>query len=420
MSVRPVDHVSAAEPTSDAVGRVFRRESGAIVASLIHSLGDFDLAEDAVQDAFVTALAAWPARGLPADPGAWIRTVARNRAIDRLRRDRVLASKVRLMDTDEVVMPGRLRDTGGIEDDRLRLMFTCCHPALSPQAQVALTLRLLGGLQPSEIAAALLVPEATLAKRLVRAKQKIRAARIPYAVPARSDLPLRLPSVLETLYLVFREGYAATHTDAVVRRELCDEAIRLARMTHVLLPDELEPAGLLALMLLQDSRRDARQAPDGTLVLLEEQDRTRWHHSEIAEGVAILNDAIARGANGPYTLEAAIAREHAVADRASATNWPQILALYDRLLALAASPVVELNRAVALAMVEGPAAGLAAMERIAGLDRFHLYHAARADLLRRLGRRELAIEAYRAALGLASQPAERRFLSARLEMLSAG
>jgi RNA polymerase sigma-70 factor, ECF subfamily len=385
------------------VDRLFRRESGRAVATLIRVLGDFDLAEEAVQEAWVVALQRWPADGLPRNPGAWITTTARNRAIDRLRRERVLQEKLTELEaltTDE---------EGEVPDDRLRLMFTCCHPALAAEARVALTLRTLGGLSVAEVARAFLVAEATMAKRLVRAKRKIADTGIAYRVPEEDELPHRLPSVLAAVYLVFNEGYAATAGEAFVRRELCAEAIRLGRLLVELLPERAEPRGLLALMLLHHARRDARVDAEGRLVLLEDQDRSLWHTGEIVQGRALA----AAAAPDRYGLQAAIAAEH-VADT---TDWARVAALYERLAALEPNPVVELNRAVAVAMAEGPERGLGLIDAIEGLEDYHLLHSARADLLRRLGRAEDARAAYDRALALAANPVERDFLVRRRDAL---
>jgi RNA polymerase sigma-70 factor (ECF subfamily) len=413
-----------------AVERVFRDEQGRAVAGLIRVLGDFDLAEEAVQDAFVVALERWPRMGIPVNPGGWIVTTARNKAIDRLRRARRLADKEGLLrqlvelDAGSGVAVNAEHESGGesgIVDDRLRLIFTCCHPALAPEARVALTLRTLGGLTTPEIARAFLLPEPTLAQRLVRAKRKIRDAGIPYRVPPAHLLAERLDSVLAVVYLVFNEGYAATSDESLVRRELCDEAIRLGRLMAELMPAEPEALGLHALMLLHDSRREARVNEAGDLVLLENQDRSRWDRARIAEGERVLASAILLRRPGPYQIQAAIAAVHAGAVTSGATDWPQICALYDALLRMTPSPVVELNRGAAIAMRDGPAAGLAVIDglRPAGvLDGYHLYHSARADLLRRLGREGEAAEAYRRALQTVTNPIERRFLEGRLREMA--
>jgi RNA polymerase sigma-70 factor, ECF subfamily len=387
------------------VARIFRKESGRSVATLIRVVGDIDLAEDAVQEAFAVALAKWPADGLPPNPGGWITTTARNRALDRLRREsrgRELLGEVAVLAPGDQA-PDMLEEVGPVQDDRLRLIFTCCHPALSTQAQVALTLRLLGGLSTTQVARSFLVAEATMARRLVRAKHKIKAAKIPYRVPADHELPGRLRPVLAVVYLVYTAGLTGPADPG-----LCGEGIRLARILASLLPDEPEVAGLLALLLLTESRRASRTRRDGSLVLLGEQDRTRWDQALIEEGQAIVRWCLGRNQPGAYQLQAAINAVHADAGTIEATDWTQIVALYDRLLAVAPTPVVALNRAIAIGEVQGPAAALALVDELE-LDNYHPYHATRADLLARLGRHSEAAAAYQRAAAMAPTDAERDF-----------
>ena len=398
--------------------RVFREEHGRVVAALVRHFGDIDVAEEAAQEAYVIALQRWPGSGLPPNPGAWLTTTARNKAIDRIRRESTRDSRH--------AQAAMLTDTGGseaggpvssVQDDRLRLMFTCCHPALETSAQVALTLRLLGGLTVAEIASAFLIDEAAMAKRLTRSKQKIRAARIPYRVPSDAQLPDRVRGVLATLFLVFNEGYLSSGRDVAIRTDLCAEAIRLTRVLVALMPDEPEAQGLLALMLLTDARRTTRVA-GGALVLLADQDRSRWDHDLVAEGHTIVRACLRRGRPGRYQLLAAINAVHTDAATAAETDWRQVVALYDQLYAVDRTSVVALNRAVALAEVDGPEAALAILETL-DLDGYHAFHATRADLLRRAGRAEAAVTAYERALELATNPGERAFLLGRLSVLRA-
>jgi RNA polymerase sigma-70 factor (ECF subfamily) len=402
-----VRDVDAAPKLDEAeVGRIFREESGRSVATLVRVFGDIDVAEDAVQEAFALALRKWPGDGLPPNPGGWITTTARNRAIDRLRREsrgRDLLGEVALLSPANYNDPSTPEEVGPVQDDRLRLIFTCCHPALSTEAQVALTLRLLGGLSTKEVSRSFLVAEPTMAQRLVRAKRKIKAARIPYRVPEDHELPDRLRSVLAVVYLVYNAGLSSP-----AEQGLCSEAIRLARILATLMPDEPEVAGLLALVLLTESRRASRTRPDGSLVLLGEQDRTRWDRALIEEGQAIVRRCLSRNQPGAYQLQAAINAVHADAATAEETDWSQIVALYDQLLGFAPTPVVALNRAIAIGEVRGPAVALALVDEL-DLDNYYPFHATRADLLRRLGRHSEAAAAYERAAAMAPTDAERDF-----------
>ncbi len=395
---------------------VFRDEHGRVLAALISQLGDFELAEDALQDALVEALTCWPRDGLPRNPGAWLTAVARRRAIDRLRRAATQERTATLL-ADSADGDEEKPDMETIPDDRLKLMFTCCHPSLALEAQVALTLHTLGGLSTPEIARAFLVPIPTMAQRLARARAKIRNAGIPYRVPPADLLPERIDALLAVIYLIFNEGYCATSGDSLTRHELCGEAIRLGRVLVTLMPKNAEARGLLALMLLHDSRRETRLNATGDLVLLDDQDRTRWDQAKIKEGIAVLDEALTLHDPGPYQVQAAISALHAEATTPQATDWPQIVALYGTLAVMMPSPVVEVNRAVAVAMVDGPKAGLALLHRIEGVEDFYPYHVTRADLLRQTAQREAAVEAYERALALCQNSAERAYLQRRLDDL---
>ena len=414
---------------ADTVQAVFHEEWGRLLATLVRWLGDLDLAEEVAAEAIATAVERWPVEGVPSHPTAWLLTTARRRAIDVLRRQRTYAAKLAILNVeaeradggpaDAVTAPG---SADVVDDDQLRLFFTCCHPALAPEARVALTLRYLAGLSTAEVARAFLVPEPTMSQRLTRAKRKIREAQIPYRIPGSAEFPERLPAVLRVIYLVFTEAYAASHGPALIRAELADEAIRLARILYRLLPCEREVAGLLALVLLVDARRAARTDASGDLVLLEDQDRTRWKRTQIDEGTRLVERALHGGSPGPYALQAAIAALHDEATSFERTDWRQIVALYGVLQDVASSPLVALNRAVAVGIADGPAAGLAMLDQLAvagKLDRYRPFHVARADFLARLRRFEEAARAYRQALALVGNDAERRFLEHRLADIEA-
>jgi RNA polymerase sigma-70 factor (ECF subfamily) len=411
---------------SAAVESVYQSDWGRIVATLISSLGDFDLAEECAQEAFTAALDQWPISGVPTSPRAWIISTARHKAIDRLRRQTQFAERVQPQLAHEIPLtvepPEYASDE--IPDERLRLIFTCCHPSLASETQVALTLRTLCGLETEEIARAFLVPVATMAQRLVRAKRKIRGARIPYVIPATSEMAERLDAVLSVIYFVFNEGYAATRGERLIRADLCGDAIRLGRIVRTLMSPQppLEATGLLALMLLHDVRRDARENEAGEIVLLQHQNRSRWNHDQIAEALPLVDEAL-RGDAGPYALQAAIAAVHCKAARSEDTNWHEIVQLYDRLERVEPSPIVSLNRAVAIAMAEGPDAALAIIDRLSedgDLENYHLLHAVRADLLRRIGSRNEAAKSYLRAIELVTNEQERNYLQQRLREVEGG
>ena len=419
------DVTAKPDDVRERIEEVYRSDSRRVLATLIRLLGDFDLAEEALQDAFAAAVERWPVEGVPATPRTWLVSAGRFKAIDRLRRratfDRNLAPLLRDATGASAEQPAI--DDDGVDDDRLRLIFTCCHPALGMDAQIALTLREVCGLTTEEIAHAYLTPAPTLAQRIVRAKAKIRDAGIPYQVPTRADLPARLQSVLHVIYLVFNEGYSASSGITITRHDLSAEAITLGRLLCELMTEEPEALGLLALMLLHDARRAARVSPDGELVLLSDQDRSLWNRKQIHEGCNLVERALRSGRYGAYSLQAAIAAVHGEATTAEATDWPQIVGLYDVLMRIEPTPVVELNRAVAIAMRDGPDAGLRLIDRIlerGDLADYHHAHSARADLLRRLGQRDMAVDAYRRALALTTQVPEQRFLARRIDELGLG